>query len=154
MELFNTLEVMAMEKKKHVGQIIKKLREQKKMSQRELSAATGLSNTAISYIEKGIYDIKMSNLAKIARALGITVEDIMKQVELENAEEEKEQKLEKGDIQKESTIDEPSVEEIEDFLAGRKMLMFKGKPLSEESLKSVYAFLQFLEEKYGDKNKD
>ncbi|HHY80520.1 MAG TPA: helix-turn-helix transcriptional regulator [Thermoanaerobacter sp.] len=140
-----------MEEKKHIGQIIKKLRESKKISQRELSAATGLSNTAISYIERGIYDIKISNLAKIAKALGTTVEDIMKQVELEDIEEKKKEKPNKENIQEESTPDEPEIEEIESFLAGQKMLMFKGKPLSQESLKSVYAFLQFLEKEYGDK---
>ncbi|MGH2331074.1 helix-turn-helix domain-containing protein [Thermoanaerobacter mathranii] len=146
-----------MSEKKQIGDIIKELRIKKGLSQRQLALYVNISNTALSKIEKNknkYFDPIL--LAKIARALGTTVEDIMKQVELENAaeEEEKEQKLEKGDIQKESTIDEPSVEEIEDFLAGRKMLMFKGKPLSEESLKSVYAFLQFLEEKYGDKNRD
>lgn len=135
-----------MEKREHIGQIIKKLRKDKKMSQRELGAATGLSNTAISYIEKGIYDIKMSNLAKIAKALDTTVEDIMKQVETEDTEKKEEQKPEEKDEQK-----EPSIAEIEEFLAGQKMLMFKGKPVTEDDLRSVYAFLQFLEKKYGDK---
>lgn len=144
-----------MSEKKQIGDIIKELRIKKGLSQRQLALYVNISNTALSKIEKNknkYFDPIL--LAKIARALGTTVEDIMKQVELENAEEEKDQKLGKEDIQNESTTAEPSVEEIEDFLAGRKMLMFKGKPLSEESLKSVYAFLQFLEEKYGDKNKD
>ncbi|MGF7396149.1 helix-turn-helix transcriptional regulator [Thermoanaerobacterium thermosaccharolyticum] len=137
-----------MEKREHIGQIIKKLRKNKKMSQRDLGAATGLSNTAISYIEKGIYDVKVSNLDKIAKALDTTVEDIMKQVEAEETSNKEDQKPEEKDEQK-----EPSIEEIEDFLAGQKMLMFKGKPLTEDDLRSVYAFLQFLEKKYGDNNK-
>ncbi|MDN5317245.1 MAG: hypothetical protein PWR08_1370 [Thermoanaerobacterium sp.] len=136
-----------MDKKERIGEIIKNLRKSKKMSQRQLSIATGLSNTAISNIEKGTADVKMSNLAKIANALDITIEDIMKQVETEE-EEKKEQKQEEQDEQK-----EPSIAEIEEFLAGQKMLMFKGKPLTEDDLRSVYAFLQFLEKKYGDDSK-
>lgn len=137
-----------MDKKERIGEIIKNLRKSKKMSQRQLSIATGLSNTAISNIEKGTADVKMSNLAKIANALDTTVEDIMKQVETEDTVKKEEQKPEEKDEQK-----EPSIEEIEDFLAGQKMLMFKGKPLTEDDLRSVYAFLQFLEKKYGDDSK-
>lgn len=141
-----------MSKKKQIGDIIRELRIKKGFSQRQLALYVNISNTALSKIEKNknkYFDPSL--LAKIAKALGTTVEDIMKQVELEDIEEEKKEKLNKDNIQEESTPDEPDIEAIENFLAGQKMLMFKGKLLSQESLKSVYAFLQFLEKEYGDK---
>lgn len=138
-----------MSPKKQIGDVIRELRIKKGLSQRQLAIYVNISNTALSKIEKNKNKYFDPNLlAKIAKALDTTVEDIMKQVEAEDTERKEEQKQEEQDEQK-----EPSIEEIEDFLAGQKMLMFKGKPLTEDDLRSVYAFLQFLEKKYGDDSK-
>ncbi|MEG6569439.1 helix-turn-helix transcriptional regulator [Thermoanaerobacterium thermosaccharolyticum] len=137
-----------MNTKKQVGDVIKELRLKKGLTQRKLAEIVNVSNTTISFIEKNINKTSYDILYKIAKALDTTVEDIMKQVETEDTEKKEEQKQEEQDEQK-----EPSIEEIEDFLAGQKMLMFKGKPLTEDDLRSVYAFLQFLEKKYGDDSK-
>lgn len=123
---------------KQIGDIIKELRLKKGLSQRKLAEIVKVSNTTISDIEKNIRNVTIDTLQKIAEALDTTVDEIMRQVK------EKQEPKQK---------DEPSMEEIEDFLAGQKMLMFKGKPLTEDDLRSVYAFLQFLEKKYGDNNK-
>jgi transcriptional regulator with XRE-family HTH domain len=139
-DIMKQAEAEDMDKKEYIGQVIKNLRKSKKISQRQLSIITGLSNTAISNIEKGIADVKVANLSKIAKALDTTIEDIIKQAEAEDMDKKEEQKQE-----------ELPVAEIEEFLAGQKMLMFKGKPVTEDDLRSVYAFLQLLEKKYSDK---
>jgi transcriptional regulator with XRE-family HTH domain len=137
-DIMKQAEAEDMDKKEYIGQVIKDLRKSKKISQRQLSIITGLSNTALSNIEKGIADVKVANLSKIAKALDTTIEDIMKQAEdMDKKEEQKQEEL--------------PVAEIEEFLAGQKMLMFKGKPVTEDDLRSVYAFLQLLEKKYSDK---
>lgn len=137
-----------MNNKKTLGSIIRELRIKQRYSQRALAKEVGVSPNTISLIEKDAINTNVNTLNKIAKTLGTTIEDIMKQVETEDTEKKEEQKQEKKDEQK-----EPSIEEIEDFLAGQKMLMFKGKPLTEDDLRSVYAFLQFLEKKYGDGDK-
>lgn len=124
--------------------MIRELRERKNISQRNLATILGVSNTAIYKIEKNVNTyFNMDLLQKIAKALDTTVEDIMKEVE-QDEKTEKENKKQN---------DEPSAEEIESFLAGKKMLMFKGKLISETSLKGIYAFLQAVETELNEKEK-
>lgn len=123
---------------KQIGDIIKELRLKKGLSQRKLAEIVKVSNTTISDIEKNIRNVTIDTLQKIAEALDTTVDEIMRQVKEKQEPKQKE---------------ELSIAEIEDFLAGQKMLMFKGKPVTEDDLRSVYAFLQFLEKKYGDGDK-
>jgi transcriptional regulator with XRE-family HTH domain len=130
-----------MNPKKQIGDIIRELRIKKGLSQRQLAIYVNISNTALSKIEKNKNKYFDPNLlAKIAKALDTTIEDIIKQAEAEDMDKKEEQKQE-----------ELPVAEIEEFLAGQKMLMFKGKPVTEDDLRSVYAFLQLLEKKYSDK---
>ncbi len=135
-----------MDNKKTLGSIIKELRIKQRYSQRALAKEVGISPATMSLIEKNAINTNVNTLNKIAKTLGTTIEDIMKQVETEDTEKKEDQKPEEKDEQK-----EPSIAEIEEFLAGQKMLMFKGKPVTEDDLRSVYAFLQFLEKKFGDK---
>lgn len=128
-----------MDKKERIGEIIKNLRKRKKISQRQLSIATGLSNTAIANIEKGTADVKISNLDKIAKALGTTSDDILSQANEGDDIKNQNNSLDYKDI---------PIEDIEKFLEGRKMLAFKGQVLTEEQLRSVYAFLIASDEMY------
>ncbi|MFU0783880.1 helix-turn-helix domain-containing protein [Thermoanaerobacterium thermosaccharolyticum] len=122
---------------RQIGDIIKELRLKKGLSQRKLAEIVKLSNTTISDIEKNIRNITIDNLQKIAEALDTTVDEIMRQVN-------KNQESEPKKVEQE----EPSIEDIEKFLEGRKMLAFKGQVLTEEQLRSVYAFLIASDEMY------
>lgn len=60
-----------------MGYKIRDIREQKKMSQEELSQKSGVSRTTISNLENNIDKTAMtSTLVKIANALGVTVDQI------------------------------------------------------------------------------
>ena len=55
----------------NVGKNIKKCRENKSLSQRELAERLGVSYTVISQYERGIRNPKIETLSKIAEALGV-----------------------------------------------------------------------------------
>ena len=56
-----------------LGQVIKKRREDKKMSQQELADKAGITQATVSRLEKDSSDIKLSHLKNIAAALGCSV---------------------------------------------------------------------------------
>ena len=66
-----------MEIKMIVGQNIKFYRFERNMTQEELSAKAKLSTNAISSIENGKADIKLSNLFEIATALCVDIRDLL-----------------------------------------------------------------------------
>ncbi len=55
-----------------LGQVIKKRREDKKMSQQELADKAGITQATVSRLEKGS-DIKLAHLKNIAVALDCSV---------------------------------------------------------------------------------
>lgn len=59
---------------KRMGECIAALRKERGMTQEELATAAGLQRTHILRIEQGKYDVRLSVLSAIARALGCTVE--------------------------------------------------------------------------------
>ncbi len=57
----------------NVGEVIKHLREEKRMSLRQLAARSGLSVNALSVIERGRVSPSVSTLYKLADALGVSI---------------------------------------------------------------------------------
>ncbi len=57
--------------KEEFGDVVKYLREKQGLTQEELSHTTGLSVSAISKIEQGVYDIKLFSLLKLSAGLEI-----------------------------------------------------------------------------------
>jgi len=60
-----------------VGGRIKLLREGKGWLQRELAKTAGLPLRTVGRIERGEVDVRLSTLAKIAHALGVTLTDLV-----------------------------------------------------------------------------
>ena len=60
-----------------VGDRIKLLRESNGWLQRELAQAAGLPLRTVGRIERGEVDVRLSTLAKIAHALGVTLTDLV-----------------------------------------------------------------------------
>lgn len=58
----------------HIIAALKAAREQKAISQRELSAKAGVPQAQISRLESGAVDIRLSSLVSLARALDLEVE--------------------------------------------------------------------------------
>lgn len=61
---------------KLIGQRIKDCRNKKGISQQDLSIKTGIQNTTISAFENGKRIPGLQNIASIAQALGVTIDDL------------------------------------------------------------------------------
>lgn len=61
---------------KKFGQNIKRVREQKSISQEKLALNAGLDRTYVSGIERGIRNPSLNNITKIAKGLGIPTKDL------------------------------------------------------------------------------
>lgn len=69
-----------MDIKSKIGIRIKKMREENKLSQKDLSFETELDRSYIASVEKGHRNISIVNLEKIAKALGISLSELFKDV--------------------------------------------------------------------------
>jgi len=63
---------------KKLGQNIKRIREEKGMSQGDISRALNMDRGYISGVENGYRNPTITTLEKIANALGVGVDDLMK----------------------------------------------------------------------------
>lgn len=59
------------------GKRAKELRLQKKMSQGDLAKILGVHPTYISGIERGVRNMALKNIEKLARALGVTPSELL-----------------------------------------------------------------------------
>ena len=67
-----------MDIRKQVGRNMRKLRTEKDWSQEELAFQTGLHRTYISGIERGARNPSVIIIGKIAKALGVTPDALLK----------------------------------------------------------------------------
>lgn len=64
-----------MDIKESIGERIRELREQQKLSQEKLAEFANLDRTYINSVEKGKRNISIINIEKIANALGYTLRE-------------------------------------------------------------------------------
>ena len=64
-----------MDVKQKVGNRIRELRNQKELSQEALAHEAGLDRTYINSIENGRRNVSISNIERIAKALGMTLQE-------------------------------------------------------------------------------
>ena len=62
--------------RKTFGKRLRKLRQEKSLSQESLAAAAGLHRTYIGSIERGEQSVSIDNVQKIAKALKIEAKDL------------------------------------------------------------------------------
>lgn len=55
----------------HIAKAIRKARQKKQLSQRQLSAKTGIPQSHLSKIEQGAVDLQVSSLMEISRVLDL-----------------------------------------------------------------------------------
>lgn len=60
------------------GKRAKELRLKKEMSQGDLAKILGVHPTYISGIERGVRNMALKNIERLAKALGVSIEDLMK----------------------------------------------------------------------------
>lgn len=65
-----------MDLRKNLGRRLKELRMKKGLTQEELAEKTGLSVTFVGLVERGINTPSLETCNKIARALGITLDEL------------------------------------------------------------------------------
>ncbi len=63
--------------RKLLGDKIKKIRQSRKMSQEDLAFESGLHRTYISDIERGARNVSIRNIEKIAKALNVSLKELM-----------------------------------------------------------------------------
>jgi len=63
-----------------VANVLKKLREHKKMSQEQLSFEAGLHRTYISQLERGIKSVTVKTLLRITSVLDVEIDEFMRKV--------------------------------------------------------------------------
>lgn len=61
----------------HIGSRIKECRESRQWLQRDLAQHAGVPVRTIGRIERGEVDVRISTLSKIAKALGVSIRDIL-----------------------------------------------------------------------------
>jgi transcriptional regulator with XRE-family HTH domain len=66
---------------KHFGLVIKETRESKRISQEKFAEIVGLHRTYISDVERGLRNISLINIFKIAHALDVKPSDIFHRME-------------------------------------------------------------------------
>lgn len=69
-----------MDVKSKIGNRIKEIRQEIKMSQKDLSYAADLDRSYIASVESGKRNISIVNLEKIAKALDVTLSELFKGV--------------------------------------------------------------------------
>lgn len=67
--------------KKSLGEVLKNHRTQNKMTQEFVAETIGVSRQSVSKWEQGITDPSTSNLFALAKLFGVTVEELLKEVE-------------------------------------------------------------------------
>jgi transcriptional regulator with XRE-family HTH domain len=63
---------------KKFGQKVKEIRLSKKMSQGGLAKKLGVDPSYISQIERGIGNMSLKRIEKLAKALGVAIEELIK----------------------------------------------------------------------------
>lgn len=60
------------------GKKVKEIRTTKNMSQGDLAKILGVHPTYISGIERGVRNMALKNIEKLAKALGVKIEELLK----------------------------------------------------------------------------
>jgi transcriptional regulator with XRE-family HTH domain len=66
---------------KFFGQVLKKLRIEKELSQEEFALAIGLHRTYVSQLERGLKSPSLRTIVKICNELDVTLVQFMEQLE-------------------------------------------------------------------------
>lgn len=67
--------------KRSLGEVLKNYRTKNKMTQEFVAEAVGVSRQSVSKWEQGITDPSTSNLFALAKLFGVSIEELLKEVE-------------------------------------------------------------------------
>jgi transcriptional regulator with XRE-family HTH domain len=64
--------------KERFGQRLREIRTSRGLSQERLAAIAGLDRTYVSGIERGVRNVSLENIERLASALGVDASDLLK----------------------------------------------------------------------------
>ena len=68
---------------KHIGEVIQKIRNERKLTQEELAIKADISYTSLAKIERGkVENPTIKTIHKLAKALDVSVDEILDKVKL------------------------------------------------------------------------
>lgn len=120
-----------------VGDQIKKYRKIKGLTQQQLGARLGISQALIGQYETGKRNPKTAQLERIARALEITVDDILEDVDIQSMVDLN------GFVKLTKAINE-ELGVVTPFNPNTVQSFLDKKKLTEEEMKEVEKFVDFL----------
>ncbi|WP_258729687.1 helix-turn-helix domain-containing protein [Bacillus atrophaeus] len=120
-----------------VGQRIKAIRKEKKLTQVQLADKANLSRSYLADIERDRYNPSLSTLESVAGALGIHVSAIVDEENLVKEEPIQYKTKEEKDIAK-------RMEEIKKDLENSDGLSFSGEPMSPEAIESLMEAMEHV----------
>lgn len=59
-----------------LGEVVQKLRKEKKLTQKEFASLIGKSERLVTYFERGIINVSLDTLYEMARVLGVSVSEL------------------------------------------------------------------------------
>ncbi|MEK4422083.1 MULTISPECIES: helix-turn-helix domain-containing protein [Bacillus] len=120
-----------------VGQRIKAIRKERKLTQVQLADKANLSRSYLADIERDRYNPSLSTLESVAGALGVQVSAIVGEENLIKEEPVKYNTKEEKDIAK-------RMEEIRRDLENSDGLSFSGEPMSPEAIESLMEAMEHI----------
>ncbi|MCW5193118.1 Repressor LexA [Bacillus amyloliquefaciens] len=120
-----------------VGQRIKAIRKERKLTQVQLAEKANLSRSYLADIERDRYNPSLSTLEAVAGALGIQVSAIVGEETLIKEEQTEYNSKEEKDIAK-------RMEEIRKDLEKSDGLSFSGEPMSQEAVESLMEAMEHI----------
>lgn len=120
-----------------VGQRIKAIRKERKLTQVQLADKANLSRSYLADIERDRYNPSLSTLESVAGALGVQVSAIVGEENLLKEETEQYNAKDEKDIAK-------RMEEIRRDLENSDGLSFSGEPMSPEAVESLMEAMEHI----------
>ncbi|MCY8546878.1 helix-turn-helix transcriptional regulator [Bacillus subtilis] len=120
-----------------VGQRIKAIRKERKLTQVQLADKANLSRSYLADIERDRYNPSLSTLESVAGALGVQVSAIVGEENLIKEEPAEYNAKEEKDIAK-------RMEEIRRDLENSDGLSFSGEPMSPEAIESLMEAMEHI----------
>lgn len=120
-----------------VGERIKMLRKERKLTQLQLADKANLSRSYLGDIERDRYNPSLATLKTIADALDIHVSEIVETENLLHEEPAKYNENDEKDIAK-------RMEDIKKDLENTDGLSFSGEPMSEEAIESLMEAMEHI----------
>lgn len=113
-----------------LGDKIKTLRKEKRVTQQELANAIDVVQSTIGMIESGKKTGSTQTLLKIANFFGVTVDYLLSEDDKKNEEDVTQIKLSK---KAEKDIEKALAQTLEDLSNTQDGLMFSGEPIDDET---------------------